>query len=836
MTDRCSVEALRSVAGKLLDTDLKEIRAEADRILEARRHGLSEEDARAEIRKAAIERVKSAKLRKAQIADSHTKEARITEAALTEFKSKPWQAFQALIGNVAGVARGARASVQTFERQFIQKYLGGMRSRLLEDGPELDALWASGRVDKEVSRALWELTMGRDPNGLVAQGRASENAVKIARAVHDVNSLTIVDGERRLINIEATQFYVARTSHDRIALEKAGFDAWFKVFKEAYDLRIPGDEEAFRTVARNFYLDATADVFKQKTDPRGLTGYRSRARLNAHERAFIPKNADQWHAYNQQFGGGNLRETFTQTVLGRAKDYAFADVAGVTPEASIFNAWQKTLDSLREQPKLRRKMDQKEQDVRDIVHKATGALDEPGNDTVAQINQVWRNSTRMAIYGGSVLAQPPDIAFAAAELRYQAFDRGGTERGLLSYAGDVVRGLRVSENKEALRYLEYVANDYIHFLGEEGSMQRGAAGWTARQTARFFKINLMTAWTNRLQVQLGALTSMNFGSWSGRTFDKLPEGSRNLFAGHNIGAREWDVIRQGAEKAENGSTVISARAIRALPDDVFKGYDGSRSVESVKDDIASMWRGFLHDRIATGSNQPGYRTRATLTGGTQAGTWAGEMWRNVAMVKSFPVEVIYSSIGRELFGYGATNIKEAFTQGASGLGFARMFAMTTVLGYLSMSARDALQGKEPRDPFDSRTMMMAMLRGGALSIYGDMLFGAAEKRWGANIVTAAMGPQFQQISDVADIGGRALKIHNRGDDEKLAATTIRTIYRNLPGNNLFFVKPIVDYTFMYGLLDDLSPGYLRRMERTLERETGQTYYLNPSERRYSVIQ
>ena len=833
MTDRCAIEALAATANKLSSRDLESIRTEADRILKARELGFEAEDAmRAEIRRAAIDKVKGAKLRKAQIADADLKGRRLDDIALTEFRSRPWEAFRAALGNVARPVRGARVSVRNGEGNYRYKYIGQFNGRLLDDGDELAALFHSGKADQEVSRALWELNAGRDPALLVPDGKASDNAIKIARAMHDTLNQTIVDAESRLMPIDPNGLYVARTSHDPIPMKRDGYEKWFATFKEHFDLRIPADAAEFQRVALGFYNDNIAGAFRRKADREEMPGYKSRARSNAQERAFVPKSADSWYAYNQIYGGGNLRETFSQTLLSRAKDMAFADVGGVTAEKTIVDSYQRVLDALRDDPKTRLKMQTKLHGLIDVMHQANGAANEVVDDAVAAIHQSWRGITSTAIYGGSVLAQPSDIAFAASMLRQMGWSKkGGAERGILSYAFDVASGIRLGQNKDAIRYLEYVANDWIHFIGEEGSLTRGTAGWINRNVSRYFRLNMMTQWTSRLQVQIGSIVSMDFGSRAGRAFNELPDGSRMLFEAHEIGAREWNVIRQGVQKAENGANVITAKAIRDLPDDVFATYkagtEDARSIAALREDLSGKWRTFLYDRIATGSNQPGYRARATLTGGTQAGTHLGEGMRDIAMVKSFPAEVIYSSVARELYGYGATNLREALTSRAVGVGMGKMFFMATVLGYLSMSARDALQGKEPRDPLDPRTMMMSMLRGGALGFYGDALFGAAEKRFGMNVVSAMMGPQAQQIADVADIGARALKITNRGDDEKLAAGAVRTIYRNLPGNNLFFVKPIVDYTFMYALMDELSPGYLRRMERTLERETGQSYFLSP---------
>ena len=60
-----------------------------------------------------------------------------------------------------------------------------------------------------------------------------------------------------------------------------------------------------------------------------------------------------------------------------------------------------------------------------------------------------------------------------------------------------------------------------------------------------------------------------------------------------------------------------------------------------------------------------------------------------------------------------------------GRGFVGIVALMVTqgfLGYVSMTLKDLLKGKEPRDPNNFKTIMAAFLQGGGLGIYGDVLF------------------------------------------------------------------------------------------------------------------
>jgi hypothetical protein len=382
--------------------------------------------------------------------------------------------------------------------------------------------------------------------------------------------------------------------------------------------------------------------------------------------------------------------------------------------------------------------------------------------------------------------------------------------------------------------LEYLPTDYINAIGEANTGRGGIEGFMLRLQDLFFKFNGQTWWTNRISAQHEVITASELASLASKNFDAIPSNTQALLQAHNIEGNAWNVMRLGLEKAPDGHEMMTARGIMALPDGPISAYKAAtgdkRAVEIVREDLADKFRAYLVDRTQEAVNQPHYRERSIWLQGTQAGTAGGEVARSIGMVKAFPTAVVMRTLAREIHGYGVNNIYKAMVNGETGYGFAKLITFTTLMGYLSLSARDMLRGKEPRDPLDPRTMAAAMARGGAFGFYGDLLFGAAEKSFTGNAVTALLGPQSATVADVFDLGVKLTKLENRQTDERLAAGALRTVYRNIPGNNLFYVKPVVDYTIMYGVLEDLSPGYLRRMEENTKKNTGAEYWAPPSQR------
>jgi hypothetical protein len=150
-----------------------------------------------------------------------------------------------------------------------------------------------------------------------------------------------------------------------------------------------------------------------------------------------------------------------------------------------------------------------------------------------------------------------------------------------------------------------------------------------------------------------------------------------------------------------------------------------------------------------------------------------------------------------------------------------MIVATTAFGYLAMTMKDLLKGRNPRDPTSIKTWTAAMTQGGGLGIYADFLFGEYN-RYGGGLETLG-GPSISFIGDVLRLYGRATD----GDD--VSANAVRFGINNAPFINLFWVRPVLDYLLLYQFQEALNPGFLRRYERRVEKENNQTFWLKPSE-------
>lgn len=253
------------------------------------------------------------------------------------------------------------------------------------------------------------------------------------------------------------------------------------------------------------------------------------------------------------------------------------------------------------------------------------------------------------------------------------------------------------------------------------------------------------------------------------------------------------------------------------------GVKEQRIYDKMREELADRMYNFYADRVGFAAIKPDAKTRAVLLQGTQPGTWLGTGMRLVTQFKSFPVAFLQKAMGSSLYGSGADTLGQAVRSPKAMGEVASLVLASTVLGYMSMVAKDLVKGREPRDPRDPRTMMAALQQGGGMGIYGDFLFGEARARTGGTLIATLAGPTLGTADDLTDIWRR---IRN-GDDA--AAKTFNTALSNTPFMNVFYLRPVLDYMILNSLTEALNPGALRRREALITKQNEQGWLMRPSE-------
>jgi len=442
---------------------------------------------------------------------------------------------------------------------------------------------------------------------------------------------------------------------------------------------------------------------------------------------------------------------------------------------------------------------------------------------ITKYSAIARAVGNVAKLGGAVISAAADIGIYASEMRYQ----GRSFLGGMFEAMNAIRRIKNTKQKQDIvQGLGFIKDGTIYDIS--GRFQVGDnlnKGWTKIQRT-FFKYNLLSWWTNTLKENSMLGMANYYAKQKNLSFDQLNKPLQDFFKLYNIDSTKWNVIRKTAmSKADDGTEFINISELSNMSDADIKKITGmddlSKSeLQMEKEKFKYSVSGMLLDRSIYAVIEPDARTKGTMTQGTLAGTGMGEAIRFMGQFKAFPIAVVNKVLGREI-AFLRKGKNQDIGRGIRGI--TALMITSGMFGYMSMSLKDLLKGKEPRDPNKFNTIMAAFLQGGGLGIYGDVLF--KEQRDAGSVAAGLIGPFPTTVIDV----GLALKYAITGEGGKAGRAAYRTISSNIPFLNLFYIKAAFDYMIGFQIMETMNPGVLKRVEKRMKDDYNQEYlFTKPS--------
>jgi hypothetical protein len=684
--------------------------------------------------------------------------------------------------------RGGRNSADLRGGALTTEYLGG----LLADLEQADLLvhLNSGHLDLEIARALEKITK---PDAL---GSSVGAANQIAEIIHRYRKLAFDRQNRAGAWAKPLAGYITRQSHDMTRLVRAGFDNWREFITPLLDPRtFDGHDdvnlffrEVYDTLASGEAHRATggdSDLSLAFTGPGNLA-----KRLSSH-RTLHFRNADAWHNYNQKFGFKNLRESIAGDLEHMARNTGLMEVMGTNPRAMFDQVLKELRQKHRGKPKVIERLNA--QKLKMFMDTVDGTTRIPQNMSLASFGNSARLVQATSKLGGAIISSITDVPNKAVEIRRVTGADPFT--ALVQSLTTFVDTFAGKDKRITAELLGIGIDGMIGDVGTRFQVQDSLMPSGSKLMRWFFKLNLLSWWTDANKRGLGLMIGRYMAMHSDKAFDKLPGDLRFAFESLGIEPQHWDVLRKATGEAPDGRTYI-------LPEKI-EGAD--------KSNIETLYRAFLLDVAESGIPTPGARERAFLTAGAQSGTVLGEAVRFITQFKAFPLTVITKPVGRMI--YSNADGK------ADLVGLASYIAGTTLLGYAAMAAKDLAKGRTPRE-VTVASIMAAMAQGGGAGIFGDFFLGETN-RYGRSLIDTLSGPTLGTISDLDEMRARIFA----GDD--VLATALRVATQNAPFGNLFYTKLALDYLVLFQLQEAVNPGYLRRAEKRLKREQNQTYIIGP---------
>lgn len=343
--------------------------------------------------------------------------------------------------------------------------------------------------------------------------------------------------------------------------------------------------------------------------------------------------------------------------------------------------------------------------------------------------------------------------------------------------------------------------------------------WSSRMSSFFHRISGLNAMTEANRRAFSATMMDALGALTRKYADvtKLAQDDLRFLAGKGIDQETWDIWRSATPETWGGNhTVLTPEAIYRAPgqwSDVQRNRAASRllSVVLEEQNIAVI--------------EPGARERASTTAATQAGTAQGELMRSIFMFKSFPHAMIKRHVERGLKAYDGVTGKAAY--------LATLISLQTLFGAVAMEVNDLVSGRDPRNlnPLEkhgAKNLLAALLKGGALGIYGDFLFNEASAN-GRSMIETMAGPVAGSLAAIdAATRGNVIQFL-RGEETNAGAELTRAARGLVPGTNLWYAKAALDHLIFQDMQEYFSPGYLARMRAKAQREYGTTWWWAPGQ-------
>lgn len=539
-----------------------------------------------------------------------------------------------------------------------------------------------------------------------------------------------------------------------------------------------------------------------KIQPGQGAGRGARANSGAESRQIHFRDADAYLTYLSQYGGGSMYDAMLGHVGGLSRDIGLIERYGPNPEQQMrlqFDLAERADNG------VKRSFGLKPQSYWDVVSGKTGMAD---NGNLAQIGQDLRNIQTFGKLQGAVLTSITDLGTHFVTTGFNKLSYWDALKNIAAQASGDTRDFLTMHGIIA----ETMVSDLNRWSGDNIK-----SNWSGRIANSTMKLSLMNAWTDTLRrsfsmTMMGGLAKLSKTDWG-----RLTEYDRWRMTSKGITADDWAVIQQAQLTTHRGSEFLTPEAIRA-----------SGSPEA--DRVVAKVLGLITDESEYAVLNPDLATRVLSSGGgEQRGTMRGELARSVMQFKSFPIAMVSRHWRRMM---DTPQGLEGAPIAANRVAYAgALFASLGALGAIAYQTKQIVSGKDPADMTTGKFWIKAIAQGGVLSIMGDILLADSTEEAGqyaSKTISGLAGPTIGAASELSlkVIKGNIDKAA-AGKETHAAAESLTLARSHLPYVNLWYAKAALDHAGMHALQENLSPGYLSRMQQRAHKEWGQDYWWKP---------
>tara|TARA_R100001460_G_scaffold57179_1_gene96906 strand:- start:42 stop:2600 length:2559 start_codon:yes stop_codon:yes gene_type:complete len=595
--------------------------------------------------------------------------------------------------------------------------------------------------------------------------------------------------------------------------------------------------DALKNVYNNII---TNGVMKNITNDQVSGGRASLANTRLDHRFLHFKDFDSSKAYHQKFGlDANPFEISLAHIDKMARDISFMQVMGPNPNKfmrdikDVLKNWAE-LQPNNKITKAKNDVNKSIEYIDNLYSHLNGDANVPVNVYLSKFTAAFGDITSAVRLGGAaVVAIAGDMSTTRMAAQFVGMPQVQTLKNQLranfAFATSVKNNpmqdiaLTSGHGAELFSQLASGLNRVTSDAVESTEITRRIADFVLRVTG-------LSPWTQASRWAVGNEYSAMGARLANKSFKELNKINKNFveyLKMHRISTKDWDVIRS-TKLYDAGVDFPKWKGAKYLRhDDIAKRTDIDPKYAQ---DLAYKWshssQNIINDSVLTAT-----ATGATILGKRQAGTRMGVLARSILTFKQFPLTFHLRHIEK-----GWT--RKSWPGKIKYLG--PLFLSSTMAGVFSNELYNITRGKKIAidEQFDEWNDLSywgeAILRGGGLGMFGDIMFGGrfSNDKVAGRIAELA-GPQLSTLASIADLSiGNLLQII-QGKDSNFAAELTRFVKNNTPGANIWYARLILEkYLFEY-LEDYADPKYkqkIRRKIRRTKKEEDNDYWWEPGDK------
>jgi hypothetical protein len=651
-------------------------------------------------------------------------------------------------------------------------------------------------------------------------------AFDIAKVFHTADQLKLRNYKDSGVNIRELEGRTIKQMHSRekMAAKKQEWVAFMSREGVLDDDRVFTSEELSNPALRTKRLNEMYDhIMTGREDSSNVTATDELLNRNSYgsvrsklskSRSIHFKDPEILAKYLSEFGEDDLGKVVLQDIGASSTRAAAAQVLGTNVKTSgLFSGGlnEGALGNVKRV--LTKKYGMKEthfgafdKNMRQLM----GAMSPDSTDALVKSSAAAHAIVNMAkLSMASITAGITDPTFTTAamtSLNGKAFYGQLANNIKESFAGFVGDQAKLkSFLRKQLMFVETERGDMSRIAGQHG--MDGLPGALAKTQEAFFKYTGFMRQTTASKATAIKRFVTDLFDHSTKSFDEMPQGYKSLMAKHDIGAREWDLIRQAKDVDDFGDDILSIDAINRLPDSMFKNARERR-------ELGRKLTGAMYEFLYQATPTPNTRERSAIMLNQDPNDLSSLAWGHVMKYKAFAFTSLNSVMTSVKRASGKDSMKEAIMTRQGGLLALQSISALTTMGYVSLMLRDLLRNREPR-AMDSATAIEALIHGGGMGIYGDLLLRDYTGKFGGSLGESLAGPTIGSVNEAAKVAQTIAK----GEFRKGATKGARFVQRHLfPFNNAPIIQPILDEIVVDGMIRQWDPDYVRRLKNYNKRE------------------